>query len=675
MRIDDWEDGESLACALSEFGGDTLGLVLPLELKTASHWRQSLFGLELLEWLRFSGKMPGGINLIPVLAASWQPLQDVLRQRFEPLIVSHGCLFTRLPEAMEKGNEKLSDFVRNVRGDELFTYRERQENLIRFALGRSDAAEALTHHELANDYFAAWRLWVGYLKAVEDATHRRTKSVNGANAIREMLKSTREITFSWQNELNRKIDSPYFRQFCLAKKSIRVAPYRPVESAADLVALHAEHGVSPNTRILFIDDEFDLGLAEVLLQILFGRPGDKKLEFTTNGPADEEWVYSEPAARRTRKIQGDDCWARMVCVKDTCAAALWLEHWGFADLFEPRRKKAPKITAHKTRSEWIDDWAKFMGVPAKNAESMDDVLGYSPNKNLDARHARPKPVNTLIILDLRLKRQKPDDESAFEKESVRFIDALTHQQAEIPILILTASRQINIYTEIIEGDRTMQARTFPIDWLMKEAPDAMFDEVKSSHPVHRLLDFIHISARFNKWYRPSIVWDYKRKVEYQVMRDSGYSEGCLNSVSQRADKYIEKLGDESFRDKNKRRKLLGSVIEDGGNYKFKIESRLVARRVAIWALLQTSNWAGQAPLWDADRFHQKLSCQAIRQPVKFPSDVLNFNTDLYLYTYLPVLLDGLLKEEYDWLEMQGWSKENEEFILGHLKKIREKENV
>jgi hypothetical protein len=62
MKIEDWIIGESLIDLLSGLDREILGIALPLELKTANHWRQSHFGLELLEWLRYSGEEKNGIN-------------------------------------------------------------------------------------------------------------------------------------------------------------------------------------------------------------------------------------------------------------------------------------------------------------------------------------------------------------------------------------------------------------------------------------------------------------------------------------------------------------------------------------------------------------------------------------------------------------------------------------
>lgn len=670
-----WNSGYKWIEFLDTIKNDLLGLVLPLELKTETHWRQSLYGLELLEWLRYSGDIESCVNLIPVLSASWQPLQNVLKRRFEPLIVSYGCIFTRLPDAMQNDNKKLKDFVQQVRGKEAFLYREREESLRRLAFGRAELVEQLTHHDLANDYFAAWRLWKGYLRALESVAQIRTKNAEANKVVKEAFESTSKVEFIWQDELKKKMRRPYFYQFCLSRKKTPVAPYPPVESAESITRIHVNQGLPKDTRILFVDDEFDKGMADVLLQILFGQHGRKKIDFTTKGPSDNEWVYSEPSTRTTRDSKENDRWARMVCVKDIPTAAHWLKYWGEANLFEPREKKFPHIAMEKTEEEWTKAWSRLLELDTTSVDSIEDVLGYSTTGKIDKPLSRPKSVNTFVFLDLRLKRLTIEDELSIENNSKKFINALKHQRPSIPILMITASRQTNKYTDIMEGTDDQDENFSPDGWLIKEAPDAMTDDTNSSHAAHYLLNFIHLSAHLNEWYRPSINWDQIKKAEYQEMRESEYFINCMNSIADRADSYLKNLEDQNFRKKNQYRKLLGSVLDDGKSVKFDIENHLVARRIAIWALIFTSDWTKGSPEWNAEQFLNKLSCRPIKREVKYPSHVLNFETDLYLGTYKPKLLEGLLKEEYDWLEHQKWPTEIAKAISKYLTNIREKENI
>jgi len=580
---------------------------------------------------------------------------------------------------MKDGNKLLEDFVARVRGGEAFQYRERKEDLRLLAFGRAKAAENLTHHDLANDFFAGWRLWKGYLKALEDVSIVRSKNADATKSIKQLLEHASQVVFEWQDELERKIRRPYFREFCLSRERVAVASYPEVESAQNVVRLHAQQGLPSDSRILFVDDEFDKGMADVLLQILFGRVNGGRLEFTTKGPMNDEWVYSEPAARKTRECQEGDRWARMVCVKDIYTAALWLKYWGEVDLFEPRRRKSPKLASYRTEESWADDWAEFFGQERKAIRDIKDILGYQTigNLNLDKDIARPKGVSTFLFLDLRLvvNSAGAEDDSSLERDSKLFLNALKSQRPDIPVLMLTASRQTNKYTEFM-GSGQGEAEPLKADgWLIKEAPDAMTGDTNSSRSAYYLLDFMYLSAQMNKWYRPSISWDQEVKQAYHEMWSSPYFDECLNNVCNRADAYLKNLKDDKFREYNRGRKLLGSVQQDGENFKFDIEGRLVARRVAVWALLYTADWSGEYPSWKVADFLSQLSCMPVSIKIEYPSNVLNFKTDLLLGTYTHKLLEKLLKEEYDWLEKQEWPAKIREATLNFLKKVRAKEKV
>jgi hypothetical protein len=671
-----WRTGDAWAEYLDQAGNDVLGVVLPLELEVEDDWSDGFHGLVLLEWLRYSASDP--VSLAPTLTASWHPLQDVQKRHFEPLVFGNGCFFARLPDAMEGGNSQLRAFVHDVRGVGANNYRELKDNLKRFSYGRAESAEGLTHHDLANDFYAALRLWTGYQKALEDAAASRLKEAEANRAVKEMLSFVNRVRFSWQAGFEKKLRSPYFRQFCLSRRDVRIAPYPEVETGEDVVRLHALRGLSPDTRVLFVDDEFDRGLADVLLQTLFARPELGQLSFTTMGPSNNQWVYSETAVRGTRGVTKKDHWARMVCVKDINAAAAWLKFWGEANLFRPKSKKSPFVESFTESVDWAKEWGTFWG--AGHAENYDpkDVLGYNTSStlNLDKDLARPKSVNTFIILDLRLGLRVQDgNEVSRERDSKLFLKALKAERPDIPVLMMTASRQVNKYADLMPGAQDDESIYRPDGWLTKEAPDALIDDVNSSRAAQYLLDFFHLSALMNRWYRDSINWGQSVRSAYHEMWSSRHYEACLKSIEQRADEYINNLKDASFRQRNRGRKLLGSIQQDGKRYKYDIEDRLVARRVAVWALLMSASWLNDNPEWNVEGFLRTLSCLPVDTEIKYPSSVLNFKTDLYLSSYKPALMGMLMKEEYDWLERQEWPEDIREQFYRFIRLVRAREDA
>lgn len=156
-----WQNGEKWVAALEE-RTDVVGIVLPLEIKASEHQtRQDLLGVELLNWLRWSADEP--LRYVPVLAAAWQPIEAILRRTLNLLLVTRGTTFVRLPEAVET----LPRFVHSVRQNDP-TWPQAQPGDLEQIAG-SARAERISYHDLANEYYGAFRLWEGYKHALRTA--------------------------------------------------------------------------------------------------------------------------------------------------------------------------------------------------------------------------------------------------------------------------------------------------------------------------------------------------------------------------------------------------------------------------------------------------------------------------------------------------------------------------
>jgi hypothetical protein len=138
-----------------------LGMVLPLELACAGRRRREFFGLDLLGWLRWSSQ--NAWANIPIYAFAFSGLQEILRTRPSAELVALGTTFRRLPEALRD----LAAWVSDLRSGRLPT--ACRASLERALVGPGATAFALSHHDLANEYYAAWRLWRGYGRALQDA--------------------------------------------------------------------------------------------------------------------------------------------------------------------------------------------------------------------------------------------------------------------------------------------------------------------------------------------------------------------------------------------------------------------------------------------------------------------------------------------------------------------------
>src|SRR5712691_309571 len=90
----EWSTGEAFVKALERESG-LKAVILPLELSNVTAKRQQLWGVDLLNWMRWSVKEP--VCDLPVLCLAWQPLVSILRKRSNLLLISEGCRFARLP--------------------------------------------------------------------------------------------------------------------------------------------------------------------------------------------------------------------------------------------------------------------------------------------------------------------------------------------------------------------------------------------------------------------------------------------------------------------------------------------------------------------------------------------------------------------------------------------------
>ena len=167
---------------------DLLGIIIPVELAIKPHFRQDLRGIDVLEWTRFAGEQ---FREVPVLAIAWQNLESILRLRLSPLLLHSYTRFLRLPDAVEQ----IPDFVAQTREGRFQPAGLPWERVL---WGSDYDVSQVTHHDLANDYYAAERLWQGYRHALKSAVRE------GATVVEEELNRSSNIVFPWQDQLRRK---------------------------------------------------------------------------------------------------------------------------------------------------------------------------------------------------------------------------------------------------------------------------------------------------------------------------------------------------------------------------------------------------------------------------------------------------------------------------------------
>lgn len=636
----DWKTTDAWLKALEAVGSSALGMVLPLELPGRYGRRGELWGVELLRWLRWSGPEP--VRLIPVLVVAWQPLEMILRAKHEPLLVSRGCWFARLPDVLEGSPNFQDRFIAQVRKD-LDRLQISRADLDLLAGGTAGEAARLTHHDLANEGYSAWRLWAGYLQALRHAS----KGTRNTKAAKQTLAWAEEVSFPWLDDLKRRMRQPAFQQFQVLRRSTAPPKYPEVEDAVPLVRDHAKGGLPPVLRVLLVDDEFDKGLADALLKILFG-----DVEFSNCLPDGSERAYCAPG---TDPEKGN--WARFVCVKNTQAAAHWLRFW--------RECEVPLPPTSSSYAAWQATWAQHLGRKTQGLKEKDleDVLtfpGPDASPPLDASKAQPAHPVTVILLDLRLSKEEPEASySPDDFESLRFRNVVKEERPDLPIAMLTASRQALNYVAAMTGAGPQDG------WVTKEAPDVEVDNDNSARSVHYLLSRLHVFSTLAEWYRPELGWSSEQIREFAAFWSRPDRDQLLETVRNEASDIFRRAKDPGItipreKERDPVVRLLG-YVRTLHSWPHPILPLLVARKVAIACLLQTADWKGTEPEWNALALHQMVPQDERTKrntAVRGIYDAVAFHRDLWIPGRASPMTRLLLRE-YEWLSQQNYGSQDD----------------
>lgn len=499
-------------------------------------------------------------------------------------------------------------------------------------------AEGISYHDLANEYYGAFRLWEGYKYALKQAKQSKE------------LKRLEDISIPFMDEMQRKLGRPEVREYLASRRRQASPIYYPVVSDPnDLIRNHVTNGLPPDIRILMVDDEFEKGLADVLLKILFRA---SKFNFQLDG----EWVYSE------------DNRARLVCVKSIREAACWLKHWEGINILGALGLDREVLV------QWVEKWAHKLSRHSltrndiyQTPEIDWDVLGEGCGAaNIVDKRSSSRTVQpcTVLLLDLHLERREADAlYDPRQMTSARLWRAVKDEKEELPILIFTASRQAMNYSAIIEA-------AGPSDgWLTKEGPDiTQGDNTQSdkysSHAALYLLERLHMFSSRSGWYRPEFHWETAWIQEYAAARLSPDWDKSQQHVAAQATRIYQNL--QTLSDPTQ--PFLTNINALFTPMHFSLENKLVQRRVAVAALLETAIWDNNAPKANADEFMERLHCRPKKDPPTYVSDVQNFK-ELWFASYKPEkVVTLLLPEEREWLMAQNWTA-NRKQILAYLKSV------
>lgn len=637
-----WKSGSALVKYLADSNsfkqpiGELKGIVIPLELKLdADMARQDAHGVELLTWLRWSASEP--LRYVPVLVTAFQPLESVLRRKLNLLLVARGTQFFRLPDSL--GRDRLVAFKEAVRGAQYPELCANAYDLNRLAGTASGTPPGVTYHDLANHYYAAHRLWEGYKAAVGELTGILKK--DELTRVKKI-----ENGFSWKKDKDELLSRPDVRQYlALAKQGFGVPQNPDVTYAKGTIKEHVINGLRPKTRILLVDNEFDKGLADVLLGILF-----KDGKFIKNEKAGE-WVCSD-------KINPDKPWACLVCVKSADLAVHWLTYWGDINKFDDGYRGI--IWPFDTDEQaWLRTWQERNStVVSQKRLKPEDVLC---NIDIPTQESINKSKDAVVLLDLRLEphEQKGAYDPAMLK-SVRLRRLIKLKSNPAPVIMMTASRQTKNYSLVMEN------ATDADGWLMKEGPDIIEDDKESARSVHYLLQRIHQSAARAEWYRPEMNWGKEPLRLVDKFRAKPNWIELLKEIQFNATKCFEEaiknLNEESYKNTSPPEWM----DKYYSSYAKNTPERFLARRLfAFGMFLYIGEIKNNILKTDKAQFHAKMPGSKKRKDTPPIASVFNFE-NICLSGYTDLHDKRLLEEEYDWLLKQFADFRNKKEYLARI---------
>ena len=647
---DECSDGSRWAELLNSMAPGTVdGVVIPVE--SGPQARQALPGLMWLSWLRWSAATP--IRFVPVLVVAWQSLPRILRQSLDLLLVSGGTEFMRLPnEIVQTSQTRLDEFIEWVR----MTKPELQdktpyctpEELQRMVLSGAAEANRATHHDLANDNYAAYRLWHGYIYLLRQQSGSTDKRIS--EAADRSVKELSDANPSFVPIIDKKQHHPFFRQLEVLQSQQRLPGYPIIESADEIMQRHLKSGMHRHARVLLVDDEFQKGTAEALLRIFFGaaQTDSDMVDFVR---AQGEWVYSQKSPE-----QPDHRKARFVCVENVQLARQWLAKWG--------------VLRPENRGEH-EGWLRSWNLRLKEIGWLRDESHSSLSANdrarlvypLDDDELRPVRMKTIVLLDLRLDRSEVVPNYAAEQfSSIVLRNEIKQSETEVPVIMFTASRQAINFSQVMSDATSVDG------WLIKEAPDVLRDDRNSAQAVLYLLSRIHMLCARGDWYREELGWsdkwiDWGNRVFHGEQQSlcSEFIDNASTSLFERIRAGVVSGRDEfaEYWNRNRGTAYVGFITEnipEPPAFQFLLV-RMVARRIAVATLLLTADIHDERLDWDATSFSAAVRGAEFSATAEYIYDGVEFQRDLQIKTKRLPILAQLLKPEYEWLLQLDWPKD------------------
>lgn len=260
--------------ASEPWAAELRGIVIPLEIRVQAFEYQEMLGLDILEWIRWyefpyvEPERRDALHRAPALVVAAQSMAKVLTRRPNLLLTSPGTSFALLP-----CSDRVAQFIERVRD------RNSASEAIPASLQLSPGASLQqvlqqTHHDLANEGFAAHRLLVGYDRLLTELGELGTQQ---AVEIRDAIRSEC-LDLPWFRATADRAAAPAVQQYEALFRRHQTPPSLSFDEDLELkqqkafCSLLKRHVTSAplEATVLLVDDDHASGAADAIRLVLHG---------------------------------------------------------------------------------------------------------------------------------------------------------------------------------------------------------------------------------------------------------------------------------------------------------------------------------------------------------------------------------------------------------------------
>jgi len=284
------------------------GFVIPLEFSFQSDQLTHFDGITLLECLQVSD-----FKEKPMLVYSWLTIETILRIRPSSALIAGNTFFKQMPFPLP---EYMPKFLRLKPDEQTQT-----------SMAFSDLTS--TYHDMANDYYGAYRLWLGFKHAI--SIHAQS-FMSDADALQSS-----QMERWWANKAEHFNSLPYKSQQAKLQSLPITRPQYPdyFDKPQMLLGQHVKTGLDKKLRILYIDDEYHKGYSDVLRSMFFFKElfNQQLTNICPDSAPETGDIWGQTTADGDKNI-------RFVACSNVETAKHWLKDWGVLKLNPVEQKQS-----------------------------------------------------------------------------------------------------------------------------------------------------------------------------------------------------------------------------------------------------------------------------------------------------------------------------------------------